>query len=271
MFNEDGVGVLRHEAMAAAFALRIAGVEEQYARQAAQAAWDELDRIEGRLSRFAEGSDVFRINRLAAGQDTVVHVDTFECLRMAWEVQQDTDGAFDVAYASTAPADRPRFQLDESHHAVRVLADGVRLDLGGIGKGFALDRMATLLREWDVESALLCASTSTVLALGPPPGQTGWPVSIGPDHDLRRRRLSHGALSGSGRAVHGDHIIDPRTRRPAQDRAAAWSVAPTAALADALSTAFMIMPDDQIRGYCRRHPGVAAYLLASASSALATM
>ena len=165
-------------------------------------------------------------------------------------------------------AGSPRFALDEAEHTVRVLADGVCLDLGGIGKGFALDRMAALLREWEIASVLLCASTSTLLALDPPPGEEGWAVEFGSDEAPQRLHLANGAFGASGIAVKGSHIIDPRTGRPAEGRFRAWAAAPTGAVADALSTAFMVMGEDEIRAYVSYHPEARAYVLASPAGAL---
>jgi thiamine biosynthesis lipoprotein len=280
---------LLHDCMATTFKLTVVHADPVYARQAAAAALAELDRIEGRLSRYVETSDISRINRLVRGQSTVMQPDTFDCLRIALDVQCDTQGAFDVAYASEkgtgtfclkgprptfgrcpashkrCPSPFPaRFELDAEDHAVRVLADGVRLDLGGIGKGFALDRMAALLGDWDIESGLLAASTSTLLALQAAPGEAGWPIAFGPDHDLHRAKLADRALSGSGAAAKGSHIIDPRTGHPVQNRFRAWAGASTAALADALSTAFMVMSEEEIREYCGRNADVSAFLVKSA-------
>jgi len=255
---------LTHEAMATTFQIVVAGEEPRYARQVAAEAFAELDRIEARLSRFAEGSDIFRINRLRPGEATFVHHDTLECLRIAEEVRRDTAGAFDVAYGGKRYQEP--FFLDEASHTVRVLAEGVRLDLGGIGKGFALDRMAALLHEWETPSALLCASTSTLLALDPPPGEEGWAVQLGVDEAPKRLALANQALSASGTAVKGSHIIDPRTGRPAEDRLRAWAVAPAAAIADALSTAFMVMSSEEIRAYCRRF-SASAHLLSPTGNA----
>ena len=259
----------RHEAMATTFTIAVAGDDRRYARQAAQAAFEELDRIEGRLSRYVENSDISRIGRLKAGQVSVVHPDTFDCLRIALRMQQTTDGAFDVAYASRNPSESgPSFRLDAENHAVEVLTDGIVLGLGGIGKGFALDRIAELLRDWEIESVLLAASTSTLLARKPPPGAQGWPVSIGPQHDTHHLKLSNHAVSGSGTAARGHHIIDPKTGQTAKGRIRAWAIAPTAAMADALSTAFMVMSAEQIRRCCRRQPGVRAFLMESPTGPL---
>jgi thiamine biosynthesis lipoprotein len=266
--KRDDRHTLAHEAMATQFRLTVVHADAVYARQAAAAAFEELDRIEGRLSRFVEPSDISRVNRLGRGQSTVVQPDTLDCLGIAMEVRRDTQGAFDVAYASAGP--RPRgllFELNAEDHTVRVLADGVVLDLGGIGKGFALDRMAGLLADWEIDRAVLAASTSTLLALGAPLRESGWLITFGPEHDLRREQLVNRALSGSGTAVKGDHIIDPRTAYPVQNRLRAWAGAPSAALADALSTAFMVMTQAEIRGYCERHPEVSAHVLECGDSA----
>lgn len=274
-----------HEAMATTFQVVIASGDAHCARQAAAEAFAELDRLEALLSCFAEGSDVWRINRLRAGETTFIHHDTLECLRIAEQVRRDTAGAFDIAYTTRRECLRKRptcgqatsgtlvatggrvaeaaalFELCEDTHTVRVLADGLRLDLGGIGKGFALDRMAALLREWDIHSAFLCASTSTLLALEPPPGEEGWPAELVPEDAPRRLWLANRALSASGISVKGSHIVDPRTGRPAEGRLRAWAIAPTAAAADALSTALMVMTRDEVRAYCGSHAEAAACIL----------
>jgi len=252
---------LDHEAMATTFGLILAGEEDSYLHQAGQAAFDELDRIEERLSRHVEHSDVARLNRLPPGESLLVHPDTFRCLTIAAAVERETKGAFDVTYASGPSLGHPRFQLDRDKHTVRIVEAGTRLDLGGIGKGYALDRMAEALAEWDVTAAMLCASTSTVLALRPPPGEPGWIITLGADgsHD-RRVRLAGQALSGSGKGVRGEHIIDPSTGQPARAAHRAWAAAPTGAVADTLSTAFMVMSEEAIGDYCRAHADVSAWL-----------
>jgi thiamine biosynthesis lipoprotein len=262
------IQTLRHEAMATMFAVMIAEPDAVYARQAAAAAFAELDLIEGRLSRFVESSDVSRINRLVAGQATLVGLDTFECLTTALDIERLTGGAFDVTYASTSPAGRPRLRLDAQRHTVEVLASGVRVDLGGIGKGFALDRMAAILAEWEIGRALLCASSSTMLALEPPPGEPGWSVVLGGEHDGRYIKLAHAALSASGRSVKGDHIVDPHTRKPATAWHRIWAGAPTAAVSDALSTAFMVMTEEAIVAHCQRHPELTACGLKTSQEAI---
>jgi len=135
------------------------------------------------------------------------------------------------------------------------------LDLGAIGKGFALDRAAEVLGQWSVRNALLHAGTSTALGLGPGPGGrggAGWPVGVAADWRCpgapRRVRLRGLALSGSGTEVKGEHIVDPRTGRPARAHPAAWAAHPSAAVSDALSTAFFVQSAAEVARYCRSHP-----------------
>src|SRR5262247_2012206 len=95
----------RHEAMATYYEIVIAGQERDYARQAAEEAFRELDRLEDRLSRYVESSDISRVNRLARGESTAIGDDTLECLMIAADVSLVTRRAFDPAYASVRPRD----------------------------------------------------------------------------------------------------------------------------------------------------------------------
>lgn len=246
------------EAMATEFDITVAGLPEKTARQAIDAALAELAPLEQELSRYVENSDVSRINRLALGGATVVSPETFDCLEVAEEMRRVTGGAFDVTYASKGGGGE-RLRLDLSRMAVGVLADGVHVDLGGIGKGFALDHMAGVLKDWGVESALLRASHSTALAMAAEPGTEGWPMEFGPTGGRIKLVLANRALSASGTAVKGEHVVDPSRGSVAAGRFRAWALAPTGAEADALSTAFMIMAPAAIRDLLRRRPEYKAW------------
>lgn len=250
--------MLAREAMATEFDIAVAGLPERVARQAIEAALAELVPLEQELSRYVENSDVSRINRLAAGESTVVAAETFDCLEVAEQMRRLTGGAFDVAYASRGGGGE-RLRLDRYRMTVGVLTDGVRVDLGGIGKGFALDLMANVLKEWGVESALLRASSSTLLAMGGPPGEQGWAMGFGPPGGRVEFPLANGALAASGKAIKGEHVIDPSSGKAAGGRFRAWALAPTGAEADALSTAFMIMGTPAIRELLRRKPAYKAW------------
>jgi thiamine biosynthesis lipoprotein len=279
--TNPGQGIQRfaHEAMATLFEVRCVHDDAGYARQAAQAAFGLVDRLEQEMSRFIPNSDVSRINDLRAGESTRVSPSTLDCLQIARDLFDLTGGAFDVAVGSGLD----RLDLMKDDFVVGACANGVRLDLGGIGKGYAVDRMAELLREWGIDRALVHGGFSSVVAMEPPPHRDGWALTLsapwpGDDRVLVRLSACQKALSASGTRK-PDHIVDPRTGRPVRGRAAFVSLsvptgtegelaggegidAPTspAAVAEGLSTAFLILANAQIEELCRGWPGVEAWV-----------
>jgi len=253
---------LSHKAMKTTFEVFVPHPDVLYAKQAAYAAFDELDRLEAELSRFIENSDVSRINNLAANQSLSVGSATFECLQLCSRMYTATDGAFDITFSSAARG--YQLKLDEGRYTVRQPTRSVKIDLGGIGKGYAIDKMAELLGEWGIDTALIHGGYSSVLALNEPAGTKGWPIVLSsPDNykqTLTRLCLRNRAISGSG-LQNGPHIINPRTGRPVEDRHATWACGPDAATTDALSTAFMVMSPNEVENYCLRHPDILGMLI----------
>jgi thiamine biosynthesis lipoprotein len=271
--SDIGAHRFAHQAMATEFEIYCVHAGQEYAQQAAWAAFDLLDRMEGELSRFIENSDISRINSLAAGESVRVNRWTMECLEIAGLAYAETAGAFDISLGTGLD----RLQLAPRLSTVRAIAKGVRLDLGGIGKGYAVDRMAEVLREWDIHEALIHGGCSSVLAMDPPPGFEGWPLTMSDPEGapfgtvMARRR----AFSASG-IRKGDHILDPRNGKPVRRRLAAWATAEVdggglwesaspSALAEAFSTAFMILSSREVADICERFPGLEAWLLERAS------
>ena len=249
----------QYEAMATTFALLIADQPAEYARQAAAAAWRELDQLESELSRYVESSDIARTNRIANGETIALGESALECLLLAAGISVATNRAFDVAYASQGIVPgQPPYTLDPENHTLTSHCAQLHLDLGAVGKGYALDRLAALLREWQIEAACLQSGGSTALASGVPRGSAGWPVGLGEGESRRVVLLNHAALSGSGIAVKGEHLIDPRTSKAAPRMNRAWAFAPTAALSDALSTAFFVLSDPEIAEFCFANPEIGA-------------
>ncbi len=274
-----------HEAMNTQFEVLIleTDADQTYAAQAAHAVFDELDRLEDELSRFRSQSDIFRINHLKSGENTLVGLATLDCLNIASAVHAETAGAFDISVGpllniyrdaggglriplsdeetwARARVGMNRFDLDDEERVVTVHADEIVLDLGAIGKGYALDQCADLLGDWSIKNALLNAGDSTVLGMGAAFGSEGWTVTAG-GRGKREVLLRNNALSGSGFHVKGAHIINPRTMRPVPPKPdRTWCIAPTAALSDALSTAFMVMKPEEIATLCLRNEGVVAIL-----------
>ncbi|MBN1817148.1 MAG: FAD:protein FMN transferase [Sedimentisphaerales bacterium] len=275
-----------HEAMAAVFEIYVVCDKGTYARQAAQAAFEELDHLEQDFSRFVGNSDVSRLNQLAVGEELSLGLDTFECLAAAEKLWKQTNGAFDVTVGALyrcwlnedktlrrpSPEDlalaiektgMDKLILNPQRYTSKVTTKGVQFDLGGIGKGYGVDLMARVLAEWKLTKALIHGGGSSLLAMDGPSDGKGWPVTFSNPLDrtekLVRLELAHRAAGGSG-LEQGRHIIDPRPgkARPVGGKLASWSLASDAATADALSTAFMVMSDKEIEQYCKKHPDVAA-------------
>lgn len=264
MIHPSDIGALRfaHQAMHTEFEILCVHADGDYARQAAWAAFDLLDRLENELSRFIPNSDISRINQLAAGESARVSRWTMDCIELARTAYEETGGAFDISLGTGLK----RLQLFPRDCMV-TNPGGVKLDLGGIGKGYAIDRMAEVLGEWDIRHALIHGGHSSVLALDAPPGLDGWPLTLGERTLAARRR----AFSASGKRVQGEHIVDPRTGLPANGRVAAWvsldlegGPSPSA-VAEAYSTAFMILPPAEMDAICSRHAGMEAWALEAVS------
>ncbi len=277
----EGIHRFSHEAMATIYEVLIQHDDYRYCRQAAQEVFGEIGRIEQELSRFVPNSDIGRINTSPAGQPIQVGMDAFECLSIACRLYEETEGVFDVTIGSLFRCllderRQPRgaseaeieaalrltgadlLRLDAEYYTVTVAVKGVQVDLGGIGKGFTVDRIGGMLREWGLNRVLVHGGYSSVLALDAPEGGDGWPITFSNPEDfgqtIVRFSLKNGAVSGSGRGK--GHIIDPRTAKCVLGRAASWACTEDAASGDALSTAFMIMSDDEIRRFCAKKPGV---------------
>jgi FAD:protein FMN transferase len=283
---------VHRRAMACRFEIAFSG-EDGAHTEAARDALDEVDRIESALTVFRESSDLVRVNRRAAQAPVPVDGDLVRLLSLCRTLHEATDGTFDV---TTTPLSRAwgflkregrlpssaeiaeararvgmdGVQLDGTARTVRFLRAGLELNLGSIGKGWALDRAGALLRSRGAGHALLSAAGSSVLALGGRDG--GWRVDVrsrqAGNARLFRLRLTDCALGTSGAGeqfveVDGrryGHVLDPRTGWPASGVLSASVVASEAAVADALSTAFLVGGPEVAARYCESHPGTLAFV-----------
>ncbi len=257
-----------------------ADADETYAAQAAQAVFQEIARLEDELSRFRASSDIYRLGQLKAGESILVGMAAWDCLSLAKAMHQETNGAFDITIGplmslfithegeprqvSKDVLDQARqiigsnrFDLEEDTMRVTVHASNMIFDLGAMGKGYALDQAADVLQDWKITNFVLNAGDSTILAIGTPAGKDAWQLTLG--DGTQKLALTNRALSGSGFAVKGAHIMNPRLFQPVPIRPQrSYAIAPTAALSDALSTAFMIMEKDEVTALCQRYEGVEA-------------
>jgi thiamine biosynthesis lipoprotein len=252
--------------------LQLFAASESAGYEAAEAALTELWRVEHALSRFDDSSDLSELNRHAGRPALRVGVDLAESLGAAVGFERETAGAFNPSVeplmrawgfharrtrepsaAEIAAARRVVQATRIVLHGDRVLLPSreSRLDLGGIGVGYGLDRAVAVLRRSGVRRAFLDIS-GDCYALGAPPGQAGWLVDIVDPRPGRRvlatTRLRDAALATSsnsvsvvryGRAVRG-HVMDPATGWPADALTQVSVVARTGIEADALSTAMLV-------------------------------
>lgn len=271
--------------------------------EAGCAALDEVDRLEQKLSAYREDSELVRLNGLAGHAPVRTDPEVFALLDMAVRLSLATGGAFDAAtgallrawgffrgpkHVPSAPelaralevSGSRRVFFDERNQTVRFQRPGVEFNLGGIGKGYAIDR--AVQRIWSrhgVRCALMQGGQSSMRGIGAPPGEPrGWTVDLGDPcggrRPVARIQLRDRALGSSGadhqffveRGRRYGHILDPRTGWPACRLARATAIARTAAEADALSTAFFVLGADGTRRFCREHPDVGAVLVVRGTS-----
>jgi thiamine biosynthesis lipoprotein len=287
---------LRREAMACRFEVTLPS-ELQDWLDAAKDALDAVDRLEDQLSIFRDTSDLSRINRTAAGEPVAVDERLMALLVQCRELHRITGGTFDITSTPLSrvwgflkregrvPGDAELSEaralvgmdrvvaLDEGAGTIRLAAPGVSLNLGSIGKGYALDRVSEEMARAGVATALLTAGASSILAFGGGPDGQGYLVGLRDPNDHERRlgtvRLTNAALGVSGvgeQSFASDgrrfgHILDPRTGWPVEGRAYAAVVAPTAALADALATAFFVGGRAVAEQYVKSHPEVSALVM----------
>ncbi len=284
--------MLARRAMACEFVVSLPGSSRDGVA-AGCAALDEVERLDRKLSVYQEDSAVSVLNRTAAQGPVLVEAELLDLLRAAGRLRDETGGAFDAAAGALVRAwgflNGPRRVPPEAERRAALAASGwrhvrlgdegvsfdrpgVELNFGAIGKGYAIDRAIDVLRErHGVRCALMQGGRSSLRALGEPPG--GWVVAIGearhPERTVAQVRLHDQALGTSGAdnqffEVEGHrygHLLDPRTGWPADAVLSASAIAPTAAEADALSTAFFVMGLEPTRRFCREHPGIGAVLV----------
>jgi FAD:protein FMN transferase len=266
----------------------------------ARHALDQVDCLEQQLTVFRESSEVSFINRNAAAHPVKVEESLFELLLLCQDLYHKTGGAFDV---TSGPLSRcwgflkregrmpelaeielarslvgsEKLRLDRDSCSIQFEHPGVELNFGSIGKGYALDRMTELFDN-RIQSALLSAGSSSMYAIGrAESGGGGW--SIGIRHPIKKNKrlvvlkIRDSALSTSGSEeqyfeVNGKrygHIIDPRSGMPAFGVASATVIGNSAAVTDALATAFFVGGCSLAESYCATHPEVSAIMMESES------
>jgi len=309
---------LARHAMATRFELVLHGENPIALRAAGEEALDEIDRLENQLSLYRPASEIAQLNARAAREPVRVTPAVFALLQHAQQLHAETGGAFDITIAplvrcwgfmgGTGKMPAPEevaaarenvgmqhVLLDATNRTVRFAHDGVMLDLGAIGKGYAVGRAAEILREAGITSALIHGGTSTVYAIGRPPGGDFWKVAIEqpaagvwssaftrskanepsrnqrdgtpnpiPAVALRGEAMSVSAIWGRAFEAEGKtfgHVLDPRTGQPVSRALLAVVVLPSAMETDALSTALLTLGTDGHEHISGLRPNMRTWLM----------
>ncbi|QEL17050.1 FAD:protein FMN transferase [Limnoglobus roseus] len=268
------------------------------ALEAATEALDLIDDLEDQLTVYRDHSEVSRLNATAADGAVVVEPQLFDLLSLSASLTNDTAETFDIATGSLikawgfyrregrVPTAAERLDamaatgtrhliLDATTHSVKFRRRGLEINLGAIGKGYALDRAAKLLKSrWGIDAALLHGGGSSVCAIGCPPDDgRGWPVAVrhpwDDDRTLGTVRLRDCGFATSAATFQHfiyngqklGHLLDPRTGWPATGTASASVIAPSAAEADAISTAFFVMGHAAAEEFVRTRPHLGGIVL----------
>jgi len=289
---ERGEWVKVHRAaMACRFEVTLDDADARHVEDA-RAALDEVDAIEAALSWFRDTSELTRVNREAAVGPVAVGPFMAELLSLCRELHAATGGAFDPASTALSRCwgfleRRPRLPAedelararaasgmdkvlrDEPARSVRFSAAGVELSFGAVGKGFALDRVSRSLEDRGLRRALVSAGGSSQRGWGP----EQWELALEPARrEIARLRFADAALATSGAGeqyfeANGrryGHVLDPRSGWPAEGVRSATVLASEAAVADALSTAFLVAGPELARSVCAARPGTLALLVLDA-------
>jgi thiamine biosynthesis lipoprotein len=288
----------RHPAMATEFSLYLYARTDAQASDIADEVFDEVDRIEQELSNYRQSSELSRIVRDAAHAPVTTDPETFRFLEQSQQWSEASGGAFDITVGplmkvwgffnhggripSSEELNRIRplvgyrnVELDPAARTVYFRVPGVELDPGGIGKGFAVDAAVAILRAHHVAAALVSAGSSTVYALGAPPGARGWKIVIPDglaDHAsistvvLRDTSLSSANCTEKNFTSGGHlycHIMDPRTLQPVEDRLHVSIVDPSATTSDALSNVLFVDTPAESLAFLARYAPQARALIVS--------
>jgi thiamine biosynthesis lipoprotein len=271
-------------AMGTTFSLVLVGPARATLEAAAAAAFAEVHRLDRLLSNYTPDSEWSAVNRSAAQGPIAVSAELFDLLSACLTYSQQSGGAFDITVGPlmkvwgfykndgalprqgegvlprkaevSRALDRVGYRhvtLDPVTRTVRFDRDGVELDPGGIGKGYAVDRMVAVLKRHGVQMALVSGGSSSLYGLGAPPDEPqGWKVAIGvpgaPDRTAAEVFLKDASLSTSGsyeKFFWADgrvysHIMDPRTGYPAPGTASVSVLAPTAIDSEAWTKPYFV-------------------------------
>jgi len=290
-----------HQAMGTVFTVVVYGSNRVYLEEVASQVFQEIDQLDDQMSNYKPESELSSINREAARHAVIVEPGLFRLIQDSLQYSRDSGGDFDITVGPLMKAwgffrgrgrlpSKPelgqalkrigyeRIKLDAAARTIRFDDPGIEIDLGAIAKGYAVDQAVKILRDNGIRQALVSSGTSSLYALGSPPGETGWKISVRNPLDQSKAvcvlRLQNLSLSVSGDyekffKLGGKtyaHIMDPHTGMPVENMLSTAVVSPSATDSDALSTSFFVEGPSRARDYLKLHPNLTAILYLPAAS-----
>lgn len=258
---------------------------------------EEIHSLEQEMTVYKDDGELYLLNQSAKpGTPQQISPRLYEVIELSLSIARQTEGAYDPTSAplidlwkrSRQEAEIPideqiettlqrcgyqHIETDESSCSLSYNVEGLELNLGGIGKGFALDCLGQHLHEREQSNWLMHGGKSSLFASGTHHRLEGWPVGVRnplfPKERMATLLLKNQGMSTSGAGIQFfrhegkryGHILDPRTGMPAENVLSVTVLAPTAAAADALSTAFFVMGLEKTRQYCDNHPEIGVLLV----------
>lgn len=226
-------------------------------------AFREMERIEKLFNKYDKASEVSKINALAGVEEVRISSELFKIIERSISYSELSGGSFDI---TVAPQKKGRYKdivLDKDRLSIRFLAEDIKIDLGGIAKGYAVDRAKDILLSQGIEDALVNIG-GNIFALGSPPGRKSWRIGIRDPRNksdiIYRLNLADRAISTSGGYERPSHIINPISGRPAEGIISVTIVADSAEKADALSTAVFVMGIEDSLRFIKSLKGVEVYI-----------
>jgi FAD:protein FMN transferase len=268
------------------------------AERAAAEAMAEIFRLDRVLSHYQPDSDLSRLVRAAPRDFVAVEPSLFAVIETALATSRVSGGRFDITIAPLLKVWKDAHAEGRTPSAPQIAAarrcvgfdkidtrppnfiafrsDCLELDLGGIGKGYAVEQAMRVLSAAGMRHALINAGGSSIAAIGSPPGRTGWPVSVGTEAASRTLLLRDASISTSQQnlvttgldATQFGEIIDPSSGAPASSSIAVRVVAPSAMLSDALSTALLMMTTEDGAKLLGQYPHVSAIWTSAAGEVI---
>ena len=277
--------------MACTYTIVLYGRDSRQLPLIASAALDEVDRIDALMSHYKPESPLSQINRLAGKGPVRVEPELFRFLKRCVEYSRESDGAFDVTvgplmkkwgffrdegrvpwffeiWSVLRRVGYQHIRFDDEQRTIQFDRDGMEIDLGGIAKGYAVDKVVEILKEQRIESAFVSASGSTLYGLGTPPDRPGWEVKLRDPlspHDPKKSAmtvlLKDRCLSVSGnyekffkvRGVTYSHIMNPKTGRPVENMVSVAVLTQSGTNGDALDNAFYVLGTERSKALLTKY------------------